>query len=284
MIKIYVSSAFSKDHTGGNKAGVVLDHPELTDAEKMIISEELGYSETAFVTESEFADFKLEYFTPTEEVSLCGHATIATFATLKLLGKLNCNEYTIETKGGFFQIHVKDDGLVMMQQNQPQYYELLNDKEMAHCMGRNYAGARGTIQIISTGWKDIILPIKTITDLYRISPDFDKMTELSREKNVVGIHAFAIPEDTSEIDAVCRNFAPLYGINEESATGTASCALAGYFFKYLNKKNTYVFEQGYTMNLPSRIIVKVEYDKDQIERIYVGGYGYLVEERQIQIN
>lgn len=70
MIDIYVTSAFCKDNQGGNKAGVVFDHPELTIAQKMAISSELGYSETAFVTDSDCADYKLEYFTPTEEVPL----------------------------------------------------------------------------------------------------------------------------------------------------------------------------------------------------------------------
>ena len=78
MVEVYVASAFSKDGAGGNKAGVVLERPELAAAEKMAIAKELGYSETAFVCRSSAADFSLEYFTPTEEVPLCGHATIGT--------------------------------------------------------------------------------------------------------------------------------------------------------------------------------------------------------------
>ncbi|HHQ0973038.1 TPA: PhzF family phenazine biosynthesis isomerase, partial [Listeria innocua] len=75
-ISVYVASAFSKNNNGGNKAGVVLNEPTLTTQQKMAIAKQLGYAETAFVTDSKIADYKLEYFTPKEEVDLCGHATI----------------------------------------------------------------------------------------------------------------------------------------------------------------------------------------------------------------
>ena len=70
MIEIYVASAFSKDNQGGNKAGVVFERPDLSVKQKMAIASYLGYSETAFVTESKAADFEIQYFTPTEEVPL----------------------------------------------------------------------------------------------------------------------------------------------------------------------------------------------------------------------
>ncbi|MFT9138349.1 MAG: PhzF family phenazine biosynthesis protein, partial [Liquorilactobacillus satsumensis] len=74
MVEVHVVSAFSKDNTGGNKAGLVFDRPDLNSIQKMAIAKELGYAETAFITKSNLADFCLEYFTPTEEVPLCGHA------------------------------------------------------------------------------------------------------------------------------------------------------------------------------------------------------------------
>lgn len=281
MIRIYVTSAFSKDNAGGNKAGVVLNHPELTAADKMAISKALCYSETAFVNASERADYKLEYFTPTEEVPLCGHATIATFATLKLLGMIEKEALTIETKAGLLSIHVDADGLVMMEQNKPQYLDIFTEAEVAPSFGSSYKGIGEPIQTITTGLKDIILPVASEDELAALEPDFPVMTEFSRIKDVVGFHAFTVPCDKPGVDAVCRNFAPLYGINEESATGTASCALAGYFYKYIRKQDSYTFEQGYSLNLPSKIVVRLEHDGNEIRRIFVGGYGYLVEEKEM---
>ena len=62
---------------------------DLMPKKMMAIAKDLGYSETAFLMESDVADFKIRRFTPTEEVPLCGHATIATFSILNSLGRLN---------------------------------------------------------------------------------------------------------------------------------------------------------------------------------------------------
>ena len=67
MVEVYVISAFSKDSTGGNRAGVVLDSHDLIPAKMMAIAKDLGYSETAFLMESDVADFKVRYFTLNEQ-------------------------------------------------------------------------------------------------------------------------------------------------------------------------------------------------------------------------
>ncbi|EKO5610993.1 PhzF family phenazine biosynthesis protein, partial [Listeria monocytogenes] len=123
-LSVYVASAFSKNNKGGNKAGVVLNEPTLATAQKMAIAKQLGYAETAFLTESNCADYKLEYFTPKEEVDLCGHATIGTFAILTHLNKIHKSQYTIETNSGVLTITIKD-GTIFMEQNQPTFYDTI---------------------------------------------------------------------------------------------------------------------------------------------------------------
>ena len=280
MVHIYVASAFSKDNKGGNKAGIVFDRPDLTSEQKMRIAKELGYSETAFVSRSDVADFRLEYFTPTEEVALCGHATIATFSVLWHLGKLEQAEYTFEAKAGILRIRVTDDGMIFMEQNLPEYLDVLDSEEAAVCFVTKYKRTSLPIQIVSTGLRDILMPVDSVEKLGEMVPDFQAMTELSRKKDVVGVHAFAIMEN-SDVTAVCRNFAPLYGINEESATGTSNCALACYLFRYVEKRPQYVFEQGYNLGDASRIVVNLQYEFETIEAVFVGGYGYLVGEKHL---
>lgn len=275
MVEVYVTSAFSKDNQGGNKAGVVLNRPDLTVQQKMDIAKELGYSETAFVLESDVADFKLQYYTPTDEVPLCGHATIATFATLHMLNKLDKKHYTIETKAGILNIEVEDDGLIFMQQNCPEYYDILDTDLFSKFLNIDAVDCNLPIQTVSTGLKDILYPVKSIEHLEDLKPDFQEMSELSKNLDVVGVHAFTLLEN-SDITAICRNFAPLYGIEEESATGTANCALACYLFKHYQKKSQYIFEQGYHLGEISRIVVNVSAKEDCINAVYVGGYGYLV--------
>lgn len=274
-MELYRASAFSKDGAGGNKAGVVPDGAALTRKEKQRIAKEIGYSETVFFSGSEAADYRLEYFTPVDEVPLCGHATVAAFVTLNALNRLPKRECTIETGAGILRVRVREDGMVLMEQNRPEYAEILEPSELAACFGeRAFADGR-PIRIVSTGLRDILLPIRSEAALAGLKPDFEAMKRLSRERNVVGVHAFACVE-SGGIDAVCRNFAPLYGIDEESATGTSSGALACYLSLYGEKKPRYVFEQGRELGAPSRITAEPEYRGGEIAAIFVGGYGYLL--------
>lgn len=275
IMEIYRASAFSKDGAGGNKAGVVADQAVLTSAQKQEIAKEVGYSETVFISGSRAADYRFEYFTPTDEVPLCGHATVAAFVVLNTLGRLPKKDCTIETGAGILQIQVREDGMVLMEQNRPTYAEILAPSELSGCFDERAFAPELPIQIVSTGLRDIFLPVRSAEALAHLKPDFAAMKRLSREKNVVGVHAFALAEDGG-IDAVCRNFAPLYGIDEESATGTASGALACYLSRHAQKKSRYVFEQGRELGAASRITAQLEYDGEKIKAVFVGGVGYLL--------
>ena len=282
MVDVYVTAAFSKDNKGGNKAGVVLVRSELTSVQKAAIAKEMGYSETAFVLDSDKADFKLQYFTPTEEVPLCGHATIAAFSTLKLLNMLDKPDCTIETEAGILNIHIKEDSLILMEQNCPEYLKVLDSDIFTGCIQKGYIDHRFPIQIVSTGLNDIMLPVDSAEHLERLSPDFERIANMTKEKGAVGVHAFTLIKE-SDVTAICRNFAPLYGIDEESATGTASCALACYLFKYYKQQPQYIFEQGHNMGEISRIVVNLSYHGGVIDSVFVGGYGYLLGKRSLPV-
>lgn len=274
MVEVYVVSAFSKGNQGGNKAGVVLDCRSLTPADMAAIAKDLGYSETAFLIKSNVADFKIRYFTPTEEVPLCGHATIATFSLLHSLGKLDKDAYTIETIAGTLNIRIEKDGMIFMEQNHPTYFETLKPEIFAECFENRFIDTALPIQIVSTGLKDVMLPVISKDHLERLNPQFINMANLCRKLDVVGIHAFALTNN-ADTTAICRNFAPLYGINEESATGTSNCALACYLFKHYKQQSQYVFEQGFNLGSASRLIVNIAQHDSTIDTVSVGGYGYL---------
>lgn len=281
MIQVHITSAFSKNKGGGNKAGVVIKDYKLNKKDKIKISKKLGFSETAFIEKSNKADFKLEYYTPTEEVPLCGHATIASFITLNHLKKLNKQNYKIETNSGILDINIKDNNIIYMEQNTPKFYDILDKEIFKNCLDTRYIDNTLPIQIVSTGLKDIILPIKDTKSLSEIKLNLKELSRLSDKLGVVGLHAFSLVD--TDIDSICRNFAPLYGINEESATGTSNCALACYLNKYNIKKNKYTFEQGYTMNEPSRILVTLNTDSGLTKEVFVGGEGYLIKKEEYDI-
>ena len=283
MISVYTTSAFCKDGCGGNKAGVVLDRPDLSTAQKLAIAREMGYSETAFVTRSLVADYKLEYFTPAEEVPLCGHATIAAFVTLSMMQALDKSQYRIETKAGILDIQVNPDGLILMEQNRPDYGETIAPQVLEGILPTESFCPDIPIQIVSTGLKDVMLPICSPEQLAAMTPDFGAMSRFSRAQGVVGIHAFALTPG-EEYTAICRNFAPLYGIDEESATGTSNCALACYLYRHSEKKTRYIFEQGHNLGQVSRIIVQLECGDGEILRVFVGGFGRLLGELELELD
>lgn len=271
---IFRLSSFTKNNKGGNPAGVVLNADHLSDCDMLKIAAEVGYSETAFVMDSNRADFKVRFFTPVEEVDLCGHATIATFNLLRVKGIIHQGFYQQETKAGILEIFIDKHNLVYMEQKKPQFYETLNKKELLDCFDTNdeLIDSNLPIQVVSTGIRDIFLPIRDLNLLTNMQPNYDNISKLSKQYNVTGIHAFTL-ETKEQSSAHCRNFAPLYGINEESATGTSNGALACYLSKYKDdfQVEDYVLEQGYSMGQPSEIRVRLKFLEDDISEVTVGG-------------
>lgn len=289
-VEVYTLNAFAKGERGGNPAGVVLDAAALDAAEMQLIAKEVGFSETAFMEESTVADYKIRYFTPTNEVDLCGHATIAAFGLLHSLGLAEAEtSCTIETKAGVLDVDIGVDGLVYLSQALPQFFEKISAEEIAPSLGvdADELEAGLPIQIVSTGLRDILIPIRSRTLLNKVQPDLDAITAISQKYDVVGYHLFAL--DTPD-DAVaeCRNFAPLYDIPEESATGTSNGALLCYLYKYgqrsLREAEDVTFRQGYSMDCPSEIKAGLRLNEDgEINQVRVGGTVTGIERRHFMV-
>ncbi len=270
---IYKVTAFTDEKNGGNPAGIVLNADEFSRDQMLSIAKEIGFSETAFVMQSNVADYKVQFFTPVDEVDLCGHATVAVFNLLRDIGRIKRGDYTQETKAGILKIQVFENS-IYMQQNLPRYDELIDEEEIYPCFENELQGQIMDlpIQMVSTGLKDILLPVKDLDTLLSLKPNVDRIHKISDKYNAVGIHAFCI-QALDQGDVHTRNFAPRYGIDEESATGTSNGALACYLNKYLNQKfeDEFVIEQGYCMNRPSKILAKLISEGDEIKEVYIGG-------------
>src|ERR1700733_5364283 len=109
--KVY---AFSSPEGGGNPAGVLIGAESLSEDQMQAIAKEVGFSETAFVSASSVANFKLDFFTPNRRIPDCGHATVAAFSVLKeKFPKLS--KTSKEIVSGIRKILIKD-GRVYMEQ------------------------------------------------------------------------------------------------------------------------------------------------------------------------
>ena len=113
-MELYVADAFTTVRFSGNQAGVALlgegDFPE--ESLMRALAGELKHSETAFVRRTGDRAFHIRYFTPAEEVDLCGHATIAAFTVLRDTGAIVPGDYALHTRSGDLEIGVGADVLI----------------------------------------------------------------------------------------------------------------------------------------------------------------------------
>lgn len=276
IINAYTLNAFAQTPQCGNPAGVVFDADGLSEQQMQQIASVLGFSETAFVMQSDVADFKVRFFTPNQEVDLCGHATIATFYAMASLNRINPGSYQQETKAGVLGVEVSKDHFVMMEQAMPIFSEIVAKEEIAASLNltASQIASELPVQVVSTGLRDILVPVKSVKILHAIQPDYHKIENLSKQYQTVGYHVFALTS-LDEADAYCRNFAPLYDIPEEAATGTSNGALGCYLNHYGkvsdSKAQSLVFRQGYSMKKPSEIRVSLDVKQNQISTVKVGG-------------
>lgn len=275
-MEFYIVDAFTNIPFGGNPAGVVIYNDELDSKIMQKIAAEVRFSETAFVKQIDAMNFNVRFFTPNSEVDLCGHATISTFEVLRKKNVVEPgNPYIMNTKCDSLPIYV-DENHIMMEQSKPQIRKTnIDTNELCEIlgitneeMGDNNFSLKP--EIISTGLWDIIFPVKTKEILNKISPDFDRLSRFSKNYDVVGLHAFTL--DCIGNTAACRNFAPLFGINEEAATGTSNGALSYYLLSNSIVKENVInsFIQGENMNRPSIITSKIINDNGAI-KILIGG-------------
>jgi len=108
--------------------------------------------------------------------------------------------------------------------------------------------------------------------LDKIKPNDDIISVFCEKNDIIGLHVFELCGEESDFTASCRNFAPLVGIAEESATGSSCGALACYLSEYLTLGSEFIFEQGRAMNCCSRITASVHFNESQISDVKVGGF------------
>ncbi len=286
MVNTYLLQSFGVDESGGNPAGVVLDADTMSEQEMQFVATAVGFSETAFVQKSDRADFKIRFFAPTEEVDICGHATIATFALLFQLGVVPSGMYTQETRAGLLSVEIFSDGFIFMEQLLPAYGEMIN-REIVEEVGLDFPVEDMVPQIVSTGLRDILLPVVDRKSLFEFMPQMSALARINKETHSIGLHAFTLDTIREDSIAHSRNFAPLYGIDEESATGSSTGALACYLFKNgkLNGKNLerMRFEQGYSMGKPSEIFVTLNTEGEHIQQVWVGGKATVIGNKKVEV-
>ena len=278
-MRYYIVDAFTDKPFGGNPAGVVLLDGDVFPNESLMlqVAAELRYSETAFVRRHSEKEFTLRYFTPKAEVELCGHATIATFALLHHEVSVT-SPCLCHTKAGDLSIEVGPK--VMMQMATPNIVKTVDDtKEIYRALGLENHAPTLPVMIASTGLPDFMIPVDDVVTLQHLHPDMNAISEITEKYNAVSFHVFAFDDDG--YTAHVRDFAPLFGVPEESATGTANAALTHYLQQNgcIPPTGDFSFLQGEAMERPSVVATRVTADGI----IYVGGTAAIVAKGELNV-
>jgi PhzF family phenazine biosynthesis protein len=210
---IFQIDSFTDEPFKGNPAGVMILGYEMDKDLMQNIASEMNLSETAFIfPKKEY--FEIRYFTPTKEVQLCGHATLASAHILYEQGLVKpTDRIFFKAAGGDLFITKDSDWLVM---NFPKYTlnQITLPKSFSDIIGFEPVEAYSS----DYDWK--IAVAATEAEILNAIPNFEKMME-----NGFGHLMITSASKREDIDFVVRCFAPISGINEDPVTGSAHCAL-----------------------------------------------------------
>lgn len=236
---LYQIDSFTKEKFTGNPAGVITNADGLTDCEMQKIARELNNSETAFIfssnNDNEY-DVHVRFFTPTNEVPICGHATIAAHYARAIENNLHTSRVYHKTGAGILPVDIikeNQDYKIVMTQGKIEFGNIIdgiNEEELLKALNiknsdllENYK-----IQIVSTGHSKVMVGIKSIETLNALQPDYTALSKLSGSIKCNGYYVFTVNEEDSDILVHGRMFAPAIGINEDPVTGNANGPLGAY--------------------------------------------------------
>ena len=211
------------------------------------------HPQSAFVLPSDIADYRIRYFTPKQEVPLCGHATMAAIYGLYESGRIDSGIITIETLEGVLEIEVikNDDIHIIMQQGS--YREIIFDGDrvsLAAAIGISEQDIDERYPIVygSTGLWTLLIPIKSRKSFERMKPHNELFPEILKQNPRSSVHPFCLDTYHPECVMHARHFSsPFSGTVEDSVTGTASGVMGAYYKKYISNsmdKLTLRIEQG----------------------------------------
>ncbi|EOR93590.1 putative isomerase yddE, PhzC-PhzF family [Arcticibacter svalbardensis MN12-7] len=226
-IKFYQVDAFTDQPFKGNPAAICLLEEELSTATMLQIAAENNLAETAFVQKAEDG-FYLRWFTPTVEVHLCGHATLATSHILWQEGILKAQETArYHTLSGLLTAKKKGDWIEID----------LPAKENRPVDVSEEVLAALQVRPIRTAYADrYIIEVSTPEEVNNVKPDFN----ILRHHEMVIVTSKGAP--SSPYDFVSRTFGPSVGVDEDPVTGSSHCCLVPYYAEQLNKTQFFAYQ------------------------------------------
>ncbi len=277
--KIFQIDAFTENSFEGNSAGVMFAD-DLSSEQMQKIAREMNVAETAFLSPSNKADYNLRWFTPSVEVQLCGHATIASLHFLYENGRLSDNSSVrFETKSGILSCGIREGWYYM----QIPLYEIEKfsgcKEEIIDAVGAERTSVPDDTPFIILDNGNLYFRIEGLDALQHLRPDFKKLKKLTEDKHEFeGVVVYSLETVDDASFAHSRYFVPYYGIDEDPVTGSTNGPMLMVFRKLgfvdpETEELSLVFEQGDTLGRKGRI--RVSYNKSANE-LYISGKAVTV--------
>jgi len=238
-IPFFQVDAFTDIPFKGNPAAVCLLESAIPDELMQQVAAENNLAETAFVLRVDNG-FSLRWFTPTVEIQLCGHGTLASAHVLWQQGILASDERAeFLTLSGLLTV-TKSESWIQLNFPKYSFSPIVVDREMTKALGVS------PVRAVCADDGRYLIELGDTTELVAASPDFAML------KNFPSVAITCKAEQDSPYDFISRSFAPSHGVNEDPVTGSSHCALAPYWSVTLNKTEMVAFQasqRGGTLKL-----------------------------------
>jgi trans-2,3-dihydro-3-hydroxyanthranilate isomerase len=294
----YTCDVFTDQRFGGNQLAVLPDASGLNDKQMQQIAREFNFSESTFVLPAdEGSTRKVQIFTPTREVPFAGHPNIGTAFVLATAGEFGeigeSTEVVFEEKAGLVSISIRksDQGAISCELKAPQVFSLGKElpAEMvaeALCLSASEIVTDIHSPIVaSVGLPFLMVELRDRSVLQKAGINPIGFERIADQGVMPDIHLYVRSDD--EFDIRARMFAPLDGVPEDPATGSANCALAGLLAHYHESTSGH-FEwriaQGVEMGRPSLLQARAEKTADKVLSTWIGGSCVLVSEGHIYVD
>jgi trans-2,3-dihydro-3-hydroxyanthranilate isomerase len=290
--RFFQVDVFTNRPFGGNPLAVFPEAEGLTSHEMQRIAQEMNLSETTFVLppQAPGADFKVRIFTPAE-LPFAGHPVVGTHWVLAHLNRVALSEplTTVHFELGVgvlpADLHVSDGHVerVVMTQDRPTFHDVLEDvAELADGLGLPSEAIIETglpVQVVSTGVPQMMVPVRSLAEVQALGASRLNIAALNRVCHTMAtrcVHVFTFETEQPESTVHVRMFAPLLGVPEDPATGSANGALAAYLVHHralpVTEPTTYIVcEQGAEMGRPSTLYGEVDLGGGEIRAVRLGG-------------
>ncbi|MBU0675758.1 MAG: PhzF family phenazine biosynthesis protein [Proteobacteria bacterium] len=226
-IQFYQVDAFTREVFGGNPAAVCLLESWLDREMLQAIAAENNVSETAFLVAKGFGLYELRWFSPTIEIDLCGHATLASASVVFEFFETALSSVDFETASGRLTVSKSGDRLLMDFPARP---------PVQTASPPNLASALGGEPLAVLKSRDLLAVFPDEDSIREMNPDFEKLRQMK------DFFAVIVSAPGKTVDFVSRFFAPNAGILEDPVTGSAHCTLIPYWAARLNKNRLHALQ------------------------------------------